>query len=220
MNLNVVEVSELLQIPKNKVVKLADGYQIPNYKINGQYSFSLSELIEWTLINHNYIYSNLIHYALKEFNMNIVSLFERGTIHYDIQNSGNLKEYDNILKFASIPGSARIPDIEKSLKVKNSLTIASLKTNYGALHPRNPLFCFHKEESISILNFKNNFTIDDTRKSSINTIFINFNANAARHLLCRLIISYLCQSIDMALFLEQKKGKEDLITLITQIIKK
>ena len=139
MNLNVIEVSELLQIPKSKIVKLAESYQIPNYKINGQYLFSLSELIEWTLINHNYIYPNLIHYAIKEYNMNFITLFERGNLVYDIQNSGTQKEYENIIKYSLIPQNARIYDIEKSLKVKNSLTIACLKTNYGALHPRNPL---------------------------------------------------------------------------------
>ncbi|MEJ5272755.1 MAG: helix-turn-helix domain-containing protein [Spirochaetota bacterium] len=220
MNLNVVEVSELLQIKKSKILKLAENSKIPTYKINGQYLFSLSEIIEWTLINHQFIFPQLIDYALNEFNMNFVILFERGNLVYDVINSGNPKEYDTIMKNIVIPQSARIVEIERSLKVKNSLTIASLKTTYAALHPRNPLFCLHKEESISIVNFQKSFEIDDTRRSIVNTVFINFNANAARHLLCRLLISYLCQSIDMALLLEKKENKDKFIELARQIIKK
>lgn len=220
MNLNVVEVSELLQIKKSKILKLAESSKIPTYKINGQYLFSLSEIIEWTLINHQFIFPQLIDYALNEFNMNFVILFERGNLVYDVINSGNPKEYDTIMKNIVIPQSARIVEIERSLKVKNSLTIASLKTTYAALHPRNPLFCLHKEESISIVNFQKSFEIDDTRRSIVNTVFINFNANAARHLLCRLLISYLCQSIDMALLLEKKENKDKFIELARQIIKK
>lgn len=220
MNLNVSEVSDLIQIPKSKIIKMAVNSQIPTYKINGQYLFSLAELIEWTLINHNYIYPQIVSYALLEFNMNYLTLFERGKIVYDINNSFNTKEYDTIIKNIEIPKSSKIEDIEKSLKVRNSLTIASLKTSYGALHPRNPLFCLHKEESISIVTFQKLFLIDDTRKSSINTVFINFNANAARHLLCRLIISYICQSLDLAVFLEKRKEKDEFIELIKKIIKK
>ncbi|HPC37880.1 MAG TPA: helix-turn-helix domain-containing protein [Exilispira sp.] len=220
MNLNVVEVSELLQIKKSKILKLAESSKIPTYKINGQYLFSLSEIIEWTLINHQFIFPQLIDYALNEFNINFVILFERGNLVYDVINSGNPKEYDTIMKNIVVPKSARIEEIERSLKVKNSLTIASLKTTYAALHPRNPLFCLHKEESISIVNFQKSFEIDDTRRSIVNTVFINFNANAARHLLCRLLISYLCQSIDMALLLEKKEGKDKFIELAKQIIKK
>lgn len=220
MNLNVVEISELLQIKKSKIIKLAESSKIPTYKINGQYLFSLSEIIEWTLINHQFIFPQLIEYALSEFNMNFVILFERGNLVYDIPNSFNPKEYDTIMKNIVVPQSARIEEIERSLKVKNSLTIASLKTTYAALHPRNPLFCLHKEESISIVNFQKSFEIDDTRRSIVNTVFINFNANAARHLLCRLLISYLCQSIDMALLLEKKEGKDKFIELARQIIKK
>ena len=220
MNLNVVEVSELLQIKKSKILKLAESSKIPTYKINGQYLFSLSEIIEWTLINHQFIFPQLIDYALNEFNINFVILFERGNLVYDVINSGNPKEYDTIMKNIVVPKSARIEEIERSLKVKNSLTLASLKTTYAALHPRNPLFCLHKEESISIVNFQKSFEIDDTRRSIVNTVFINFNANAARHLLCRLLISYLCQSIDMALLLEKKEGKDKFIELAKQIIKK
>lgn len=219
MNLSVVDVSNLLQISKTKILKMAENSQLPNYKINGQYFFSLSELIEWILINHNYIYPQIVSYALDEFNMNYITLFERGNIVYDIENSGSIKEYDSIIKNIQIPQSSRIEDIERTLKVRNSLTIASLKTTYAALHPRNPLFCLHKEESISLLTFKNSFTIDDTRKSIINTVFINFNANAARHLLCRLLISYICQSLDLAVFLEKKGSKIEFIELIKNIIK-
>lgn len=219
MNLSVVDVSDLLVIPKNKILKMAENGTIPTYKINGQFLFSLSELIEWTLINHYYIYPSLVSYALKEFNMNYITLFERGNLLYDVQNSGSPKEYDTIMKNIIIPKSSRLQDIERSLKVRNSLTIACLKTMYGALHPRNPLFCLHREESISILNFKNSFVIDDTRKSTINIVFINFNANAARHLLCRLLISYLCQSLDIAVHFEKKKNKEEFIELVKNIIK-
>lgn len=219
MNLNVVEVSDLLQIPKSKILKKTGNGEIPAYKINGQYLFSLKELIEWTLINHNYIYTQFVNKALEEFNMNFLTLFERGKLIYDVKNSGNMKEYDSIIQNISIPDSSRLDEIERTLKVKNSLTIASLKTSYGALHPRNPLFCLHKEESISILTFQKPFIIDDTRKSSIDKVFINFNANAARHLLTRLIISYLCQSIDVAVLFEKKKSKVDFINLMKQIFK-
>lgn len=219
MNLSVVDVSDLLSIPKNKILKMAENGTIPTYKINGQFLFSLPELIEWTLINHYYIYPTLVSYALKEFNMNYITLFERGRLIYDIPNSGNPKEYDSIMKNIVIPQSSRIQDIERTLKVRNSLTIACLKTMYGALHPRNPLFCLHREESISILNFQNPFVIDDTRKSTINIVFINFNANAARHLLCRLIISYICQSLDVAVHFEKKRTKEEFVQLVKDIIK-
>lgn len=219
MNLSVVDVSNLLQISKTKILKLAENSQLPTYKINGQYFFSLSELIEWILINHNYIYPQIVSYALDEFKMNYITLFERGTIVYDIENSGSIKEYDSIIKNIKIPQSSRIEDIERTLKVRNSLTIASLKTTYAALHPRNPLFCLHKEESISLLTFKKSFIIDDTRKSTINTVFINFNANAARHLLCRMLISYICQSLDLAVFLEKKGSQTEFIELIKNIIK-
>ncbi|MCR4422669.1 MAG: helix-turn-helix domain-containing protein [Spirochaetales bacterium] len=220
MNLSVVEVADLLQIPKSKILKLAETSKIPAYKINGQYLFSLSELIEWSLINHNYIFPQMVEHALNEFNMNFIVLFERGNLVYDIVNSISPKEYDNLMKNIAIPQSTRLEDIERTLKVKNSLTIACLKTSYAALHPRNPLFCLHKEESISIVNFQKSFEIDDTRRSKVNTVFINFNANAARHLLCRLIISYLCQSIDMAILLEKKEEKNKFIDLAKQIINK
>ena len=214
MELNIKDITELLQVPEKTVIKWIENGSLPAYRISNQYRFNRSEINDWILRNDHRTSSKILDLSGERKPVSLVELLERGGVFHRVPG-GSVNE---VIK--AIAGLIRLPpgldrdEAVLSLIEREELMPTAIGAGLAIPHPRNPIISDMESESVTIGFLERGIDYHAMDGQPVQTLFVVLSANPARHLEILSKISFLCHQPDFKELLACQAGREDIMGYI------
>ncbi len=191
MRLNVRETAQLLNVSTKTLYRWISNNKIPVFRINDQYRFLRSEILEWATINRVSVKPEIFQEPKEETNPlpSLEQALETGGITYRLE--GN--DRDKVLK-SMVQDLRLAPEVDKDqvyelIKIRESLGSTGIGEGICIPHPRSPLIHNLSGPSITLgfLEQPIDFGALDGQPISAMFVILSLTVRCHIHLLSRLV---------------------------------
>lgn len=182
MNFKLKDISEMLQLPEQKVKIWVEQGKIPCYKIGGEYRFSESEINEWIITSrlkdNPDLSERLIEKSTGKLHTTLTGFLENGGIYYGIEGKNVTDVINNCLNRMHIPETVHRSTLLESLLGRESMMPTALGKGIAVPHPRDPIITDVESESLSICFLINEIeygALSLSKGLSNYPVFVNIN---------------------------------------------
>jgi len=216
MDLNIKDISTLLQLPEKKISALIKSKELPSEKVNDKLFFNKQKIIEWAL-SRNIPLNLSNHEKLREYHLDsLSSLLDPDAFFYDCR----LEEktfIEQMVGLINLDESVDKNIIIQLLRSRESLMSTAIGNGVSFPHPRIPLALGNDKPLINfffpqkLLNLK---SIDD---KPVHTVILIISQTIKQHLSILARLSFLITKEIFHAALKERKSYEEIVDLICQI---
>ena len=214
MELNIKDITELLQVPERTVIKWIESGSLPAYRINNQYRFNRSEVNDWILKNDHRTSSKILDLSGDRKPVSLVELLTRGGVFHRVPGGTVTEVIRNIAGMIPLPAGLDRDAVVLSLIEREELMPTAIGEGMAIPHPRNPIISDMEGESITIGFLEHSIDYQAIDGQPVQTLFVVLSANPARHLEILSKISFLCHQQEFKDLLASRAAREDVVAYI------
>ncbi|MBE0596738.1 MAG: helix-turn-helix domain-containing protein, partial [Desulfuromonadales bacterium] len=141
MNVSVKDAAGLLRVSEKTIYRWIKQEIVPAYKVNEQYRFNRSELLEWATSRRISVPAE----SLEEIETNAQPLpclgdaLEAGGIFYRIEGKGRSDVLTSVVQHLRLPDEVDRDYLQQVLIARERLASTGIGDGIAIPHPRNPV---------------------------------------------------------------------------------
>ena len=184
MQLNVRDVSHFLKVPENRIYQwVADG-SLPAQRINSQYYFNKSELLEWAALNRVEVSWEIFQ---KGDNGNgplptVTTALHAGGIFYNVEGTDKDSMLQSVVNCMTFPEEFDKDLLLQLLLARESHGSTAIGDGIAIPHPRSSVVAPLERASLTLCFLKQPIPFDAPDKKPVDTIFALLAPNVKTHL--------------------------------------
>lgn len=219
MQVTVKEVARMLAVSEKSIYRWIQSKIIPYYKINEQYRFNRTEILEWATARHTQV-SPIIFTEENTEADSLPSLFEavkNGGIVYRVGGEDPSSVLKSIVPILKLP-----PDVDRDflyqvLLARETLGSTGVGNGIAIPHVRNPVVLHVLKPTVTICFLENAIDFKALDGKLVNILFtiISPTVRAHLHLLSR--IAFILHNENMKNALLRQASREELMAVLKQI---
>ncbi len=153
MQLTVRDVAKLFAVSEKTVYRWLTQQSLPCYRVNGQYRFNRTELLEWAMANRiNNVSAELFREPQSE-NTRLWGLCEAvkaGGIHYRISGSDKTSALQSVVDIIQLPSEVDRKFLLDVLLAREEIASTGIGDGIAIPHVRNPIVLHVPQPMISL----------------------------------------------------------------------
>jgi PTS system nitrogen regulatory IIA component len=183
MKLTVREVAKLLGVSDKTVYRWVGEGKIPVYKVNDQYRFVRSEILEWSTANRVPV-SPQIFLEPEEDNKPLSKLseaLEAGRIFYRVEGHDRESVLRSVVKLLPLPADVDHDFVFELIRVREMMGSTGMGDGIAIPHPRNPLM-FQSTPSVTLCFLEQPIDFDALDGKPVFALFTILSPNMRSHI--------------------------------------
>lgn len=216
MDLNIKDISTLLQLPEKKISALIKSKELPSEKVNDKFFFNKQKIIEWAL-GRNIPLNLSNHEKLSEYRLDSLSaLLDPAAFYYDCR----LEEktfIEQMIGLINLDESVDKDIIIQLLRSREALMSTAIGNGVSFPHPRIPLALGNNKPLINFFFPQKLLDLKSIDNKPVHTIILIISQTIKQHLSILARISFLISKEIFHAALKNRKSYEEIIDLINQI---
>ncbi len=217
MELIVRDVSALLKVSEKTVYRWISQRKLPAHRINEQYRFNRTELLEWATANRIPVSTDILKEEHPESLPGLADALWTGGIFYRVEGSNKTAVLTEVVRIISLPDAVDRKFLLEVLLARESLGSTGVGDGVAIPHVRNPIVLHvqHPMVALCFLEHPIDFQAIDGRP--VDTLFtiVSPTVRAHLHLLARL--SFALQQPDFKAAITKKALREELFKTASEI---
>jgi len=219
MQLTVRDVAELFAVSEKTVYRWLDHQSLPGYRVNSQYRFNRTELLEWAMANRINVSTELFREP-ESVNARLGGLGEAlkmGGIHYRVSGEDKTSALRSVVDMMQLPPEVDREFLFNVLLAREEIASTGIGDGIAIPHVRNPIVLHIPQPMISLcflekpIDFK---AIDGKPVYCLFTI-ISPTVRAHLHLLSQL--SFVLQDTMLKNAIKNQDSRENIFSHISRI---
>lgn len=213
MQLSVKDTAKILKVSEKTIYRWIKQGIIPVYRINEQYRFNRSELLDWATSRRTQI-SPEIFQETEQSKMPLPSLtdaLKAGGISYRIGGRDKSSVLHSIVDLLNLPEEVDREFLFQVLMARETLGSTGVGDEIAIPHVRNPVVLHVSKPSVTLCFLEHPIDFQAIDGQPVNTLFtiISPTIRAHLHILSRL--SFVLQDQHFKIMLKQQASRENLI---------
>ncbi len=184
MLLTVNEIAQMLRISENSIYRLIKQDKIPHHKINDQYRFSQTEIMEWAT-SHNKKIINGFSSKNSDNDENLPNLLDAvidGGIFYNIQGNDQKSVLKSIVDLLNLPEDVDREFLYQVLLSREELGSTAVGNGIAIPHVRNPVVLSINKPLVMICFIDNPIDFKAPDGKPVNILFVLISNSVRVHL--------------------------------------
>ena len=219
MQLTVRDVAELFAVSEKTVYRWLNHLSLPGYRVNSQYRFNRTELLEWAMANRINVSTELFREP-ESANTRLGGLGEAikmGGIHYRVSGKDKTSALRSVVDMMQLP-----PEVDKKflfnvLLAREEIASTGIGEGIAIPHVRNPIVLHVPQPTVSLCFLEKpiEFKAIDGRPVYCLFTIISPTVRAHLHLLSRL--SFALRDAALKSAIETQASREIIFSHITRV---
>lgn len=219
MQVTVKEAARMLAVSEKSIYRWIKQEVIPFYKINEQYRFNRTEILEWATAHHKQV-SPAIFEETESDSASLPSLFEAvtsGGIQYRLSGDDQLSVLRSIVDVLKLPDDVDRDFLYQVLLARETLGSTGIGDGIAIPHVRNPVVLHVDKPTVTICFLENPIDFKALDGKPVNILFtiISTTVRAHLHLLSR--IAFVLHNQEMKDVLMKQASREELMAVLKSV---
>jgi len=204
MELVVRDVAALLRISEKTVYRWISQRKLPAHRINEQYRFNRTELLEWSTANRVPLPAEILKEESPVHLPGLADALGTGGIFYRVQGEDKTAILSEVVRLMPLPSAVDRAFLLEVLLARVSLGSTGIGDGIAIPHVRNPIVLHVQDPMISLCFLENPVAFDAIDGRPVETLFtiVSPTLRAHLHLLSRL--SFALQQPEFKAVIAQK----------------
>jgi len=216
MQLNVKDLSKLLNIAERTIYRWIKQKRIPFYRIHDQYRFNRIEILDWVTAQKINISQGILQDS-DENNIPEVSLSEtikKGGIYYRVEGKDKKALLTSVIDLLTLPDDVKKENLLEAMLVREELGSTGLGDGIAIPHARYPVVLHIPHTIVSICFLEGPIDYDAIDGKPVNCLFTLVSPTVRSHLKMLSRIAYVLKNTHVKNALVSQKSREIILSEI------
>ncbi len=218
MQVSVKDAAHMLNVSEKTIYRWIKESVIPFYKINEQYRFNRTEILEWATARHIKVSPDI--FLENDTNQNalpsLVEAIKAGGIIYRLSGNDLATVLQSIVDSIKLPEEVDREFLYQVLLARETLGSTGIGNGIAIPHVRNPVILHVAKPTVTLCFLEKTIDFRALDGKPVNVLFtiISPTVRAHLHLLSR--IGFVLHNQDLKDALARQAPREDLLELLTR----
>jgi PTS system nitrogen regulatory IIA component len=219
MQLTVKHVARIFNIPEAAVYRLIKKGQLPVYRINDQYRFNRSELVEWATLNKvNMAPSSFLEPETEALlATRIADALQAGGVFYDLPGLNKEEALRAVVEIIPLPADVERDFIFHMLLAREQLASTGVGEGIAIPHPRSPILLHVHTPLVSLCFLEKAVDFGALDGKPVFALITIITANARQHLHLLSRLSFCLRDPRLRATLERRAPREVILQQIARV---
>jgi PTS system nitrogen regulatory IIA component len=219
MQLTVKHVARIFNIPEAAVYRLIKKGQLPVYRINDQYRFNRSELVEWATLNKVNMGSSVFLEPETEAlpATRLSDALQAGGIFYHLPGPSKEEALRAVVDIIPLPSDVERDFIFHMLLAREQLASTGVGEGIAIPHPRSPILLHVHTPLLSLCFLEKAVDFGALDGKPVFALFTIITANARLHLHLLSRLSFCLRNPGLRETLERRASREEILQQIARV---
>lgn len=216
MQLKAREAARLLNVSEKTLYRWISERKLPSLRINGQYRFSRSELLEWASSQHVPVSPDIMREPESD-NQPVVSLGEAlaaGGIHYRVEGTDRDSVMKSTIDTLPLPSEVSRPLLLQMLLARESLGSTGIGSGVAIPHVRNPIVLHIPQPLVALCFLEHSVEFDAIDGQPVHTLFVIVSPTIRAHLRLISSLGLALHREDFRRAIEQRSGRQEIMQTV------
>ena len=219
MNLSVKNAANILNVTEKTIYRWIKQELVPAYRVNGQYRFNQSELIEWAT-------SRRMGVSPKAFDEPeaaaiplpaLTESLEAGGIIYRLDGNTRNSVLENLVNNLRLSDGVDKEYLLKVLIAREELASTGVGDGIAVPHPRNPVLLHTTQPTVTLAFLENPVNYDALDGLPVKVLFCVISPTLRAHLHLLSMLSYALKSSGFRKLIEQVGSREAIFDALKKV---
>lgn len=219
MKLTVQDIARIFSLSEKTVYRWVNQGDIPAYKINDQYRFNRTEIIEWATSKRINFSPELFDEPESETEpcRSLTDSLDAGGIFYRVSGKNKDEVLREIVKIIRIPENVDPEFLYKVLLARENLGSTAIGEGIAIPHARMPLVLHVSQPSISLCFLEEPVEFGALDGKPVSALFTIISPTIRSHLYLLARLSYVLRNEEFKQFLFKQGNRNEIIEKIRSI---
>jgi PTS system nitrogen regulatory IIA component len=216
--LDCQEVARIMDVPLVTVTRWAHQGKIPCKLKNDAYVFNREKIVSWAKAHHFHIcdLSGSKKMQEKSSGISLVSVLERGGIHYNLPGHDIYSVLENAVNRSAVIQSGYREQVLNDLIHREEIASTGIGNGIAIPHPRRPLTGLIDFPALSLFFLENSIDFNAVDGKPVSVLFMIFSPSTPIHLQLLSALSFVLRSKSMLKTLEKREKPDILLQEISR----
>lgn len=219
MNLSVKNAANILSVTEKTIYRWIKLELVPAYRVNGQYRFNQSELIEWATSRR----MGVTPKAFDEPDAAAIPLptltesLEAGGIIYRLDGDSRNSVLDNLVNNLRLSDGVDKEYLLKVLIAREDLASTGIGDGIAIPHPRNPVLLHTTQPTVTLAFLENPVNFHALDGLPVKALFCVISPTLRAHLHLLSMLSYALKNSSFRKAIEQTASREVIFNTLKKV---
>lgn len=217
MQLNVKEAALMLNVSEKSIYRWIKQSIIPFYKINEQYRFNRTEILEWATAQHKQVSPSIFlesHTGIAEL-PSLAEAIKSGGIIYRVSGKDQATVLKSIVDTLKLPEDVDRDFLYQVLLARETLGSTGIGNGIAIPHVRNPVVLHVVRATVTICFLENAIDFKALDGKPVNILFTIISPTVREHLHLLSRIAFVLHNSDFKNALLNEASRDTLMELLT-----
>jgi PTS system nitrogen regulatory IIA component len=210
MELVVRDVSALLKVSEKTVYRWIAQHKLPAHRINEQYRFNRTELLEWATANRIPISADILKEDYPAELPGLAEALQTGGIFYRVDGADKTAVLSEVVRIMPLPQAVDRAFLLEVLLARESLGSTGIGDGVALPHVRNPIVLHVQHPMISLCFLEHPVPFDAIDGRPVDTLFTIVSPTIRGHLHLLARLSFALQQTEFKSVVARKDLREEL----------
>ena len=213
MRLGVRDVARLFEVSEKTVYRWVSQDKLPVFKVNGQYRFNRSELLEWATALRIPVSSEILVESEDEVQPapTLVEALRAGGIFYRVEGRDKASVLAQVVEFMPLPDEVDRDFLYEVLLARESLGSTAIGKGVAIPHVRNPIVLHIAKPTITLCFLDHPVEYGALDGQLVDTLFTIVSPTVKAHLSLLSRLAFGLQDPDFSQVIMKKGLREDIL---------
>ena len=219
MNTSVKDAANLLSVSEKTIYRWIKQEIVPVYRVNEQYRFNRSELLEWATSRRMGVSADAFHEpeAVGIPLPKLVESLETGGIIYRLDGGSREGVMSNLVDELRLPEEVDRDYLLKVLNAREELASTGVGNGIAIPHPRNPVLLHITKPSITLAFLEDPVDFLALDGKPIHTLFCLISPTLRAHLHLLSKLSFAMRDPGFNAAIKNQGSREEIFTALKQV---
>lgn len=218
MEIGVKEAAGLLDMSEKTIYRWIREQILPVYRINDQYRFNRSELLEWATSRRIKVSPEIFQEAQdsKTPLPTLLDALKTGGIFYRVGGNDKPSVLQSIVDILNLPEAVDREFLYQVLMARESLGSTGIGDGIAIPHVRNPVVLHVSKPSMALCFLDQTINFGAIDGQPVGTLFMLISPTVRAHLHMLSRLSFILQNQDFKTALKDQASREELMAMLSR----
>ena len=217
MRLTIKDLSELLSVSEKTIRRWIKEGSIPAYRINGQYRFNRTEILEWSTSRRLNAPVEIFQEPESAQMMSLTEALTTGGVCYRISGSDKQSALKAVVEVLRLPDDADRGYLLQFLLAREAMASTGIGDGIAIPHVRNPIVLHVPQPMVTLCFLEKPINFLSLDGQPVNCLFTIVAPTVRSHLFLLSRLSFVLRDADFKLAIKEQRPREEILQKVLDL---
>jgi nitrogen PTS system EIIA component len=217
MRLSIKDLSELINVSEKTIRRWIKEGSIPAYRINGQYRFNRTEILEWSTSRRLNAPVEIFHEPESEQVMSLTEALTTGGVFYRISGLDKESALKAVVEVMRLPDDSDRGYLLQFLLAREAMASTGIGDGIAIPHVRNPIVLHVPQPMVTLCFLEKSINFLSLDGQPVNCLFTIVAPTVRSHLFLLSRLSFALRDAAFKLCIKEQRPREEILQKVRDL---